>query len=170
MIKMEFSADEGEDRSELVESPVDPMMQAQLDAHHGEDLVDEICTTEVDAGGLRWTSGRSTEESAEKAERKGVMKSVRDAFNVDGGVFDAVVQSEGFPQAQHEEDLWEEVEEKVNGQNVEEAAKKVKGRTLKRLKAERCNTPMCFKSVKPNDLGKVAKLCAFCIDGTSGGF
>merc|ERR1711874_954331 len=40
----------------------------------------------------------------------------------------------------------------------------------KRLKAERCSTPLCFKHVKPNYLGEVTKLCHSCIDEQVQGF
>ena len=32
------------------------------------------------------------------------------------------------------------------------------------MRAQSCSTPMCFRSVKCNDLGEVTRLCTRCID------
>jgi len=222
LVKKQINEDESENSFELVEPSVGSMVQ-QAHQNPGEDLVDEICTTEVLLEGSTqaqhhgdlWEAMPSTEgdggerivdrivdeikledtkkvkgtalkrghegqqESVEAVGRGSVKLSKSqegDAGRVQVGLRGARGDHCALPRpingsgvwGRHGSWEWEKAQKGIDAVGAnEEGGRCVRG---KRWRAQRCSTPMCFKPIKPNDLGEVTRLCKDCIDEQVMGF
>ena len=222
LVRKEINKDESETLFELVEPSVGSMVQ-QAHQNPGEDLVDEICTTEVDSvlsegstqaqhhgdlceampltegdGGERVVDKIKMEDDAKKVKGRTLKRghagqqewveavgrgSVKlsksqegDAGHVQVGLRGARGDHCALPRpingsgvwGRHGSWEWEKAQKGIDAVGAnEEGGRCVRG---KRWRAQRCSTPMCFKPIKPNDLGEVTRLCKDCIDEQVMGF
>ena len=225
LVRKEINKDESETLFELVEPSVGSIVQ-QAHQNPGEDLVDEICTTEVDSvlsegstqaqhqgedlceampltegdGGERVVDKIKMEDDAKKVEGRTLKRghdgqqewveavgrgSVKLSKSQDGdagrmqvGLGGARGDSCALPRPKRGSGVWGRHgswEWKLQkGIDAGEAvgADGEGGRCVsgKRWRAQRCSTPMCFKTIKPNDLGEVTRLCEGCINDQVMGF
>jgi len=186
LVNDEFNVDERADEPKV--EPAVSSKQAQLDHHHGEDLWEEMCTEDAEVGdeGGEGTGRRNIEETKEK----GVDKE-QDSTGADTVVNDSKVEksSKGrksgsrsvqagrrgasgacaLPRPRGRSGIWGKsgswvYEKDSSEESVEVEERCGRGYSGQRVRAQSCSTPLCFRSVKCNDLGEVTRLCDRCID------